>query len=201
MKKGNQDGAYTWELQHAVRDLMRLHPEIRKYKLLETLKELSERSGFGPCYHYVIFTPPYRCRCQPTELQWNFIKVKAADVLDNRSKFKDLLRVWVLGTLEVTDDFCKNWVQNSMDYCTTTYREFTGDHAAEVGKMDNDWKDPYEPPQAAPAPVVVAPANNVLRLDAQPIQNERGDENATDVVELVQFGYDDEYDVVVREDE
>ena len=179
---------------------MNMHPEIRKYKLFETLKELSGENG--ECFHFVLFTPPYRCRCQPTELQWNFIKVKAADELDNKSKFKDLLRAWVFGTMQVTKDFCSNWVQNSIDYCTTTYREFTDDTEAVIGELQDDWEDPYQLRNTTRVTAAIAaPAPQVLHLDADSIPDERGDENATEMEELRGFGFEEEYETIVEEHE
>ena len=93
----------AWELKAAVRNLIKSGVGTRKIVLIETLKELSlkDSKNANQYYHTVIFTPPYRCRCQPTELQWNFVKVKAAEEWTNESTLWHVVQAWVKGTQAV----------------------------------------------------------------------------------------------------
>jgi hypothetical protein len=195
-KEPSRGGAYAWELQAAVSKLWKEKPYLRKYKLWETLKKLSRAEGKHEYYHFVIFTPPYRCRCQPTEVQWNFVKVKAAEELTNESTYRDILAAWVVGTLEVKDQFCTNWVKKSTKYCTDTYQTFMDDTTAVIGELEvNPWEEPVPHSgedvkaggeQAGEVALDVsgdAPADNTHEdVDGD------GTENATNVSDLVEHG-------------
>ena len=191
-------GAYAWELQAAVSKLWKEKPYLRKYKLWETLKKLSRAEGKHEYYHFVIFTPPYRCRCQPTEVQWNFVKIKAAEELTNESTYRDILAAWVVGTLEVEDRFCTNWVKKSTKYCTDTYQAFSGDEGAVIGELkQNPWKEPAphsgddDEGKSEEAGELVLDVSGEAAADDSHGDVE-GDENVTEVSELREYGIDDD---------
>jgi len=129
--------------------------------------------------------------------------VKAAEELDNESKLKDILAAWVKGTLAVEDDFCKNWVNSSIKYCTDTYREFTKDETATMGELkDNDWKEPVpwrgESGVGEGSGRVVSQEAVQVILDAlaavEEDEFEDGDECATNVSDMVDCGNGNEDD-------
>lgn len=177
----------------------RVYPAFKKkYKLWETLKKLSRAEGKHEYYHFVIFTPPYRCRCQPTEVQWNFVKIKAAEELTNESTYRDILAAWVVGTLEVEDQFCTNWVKKSTKYCTDTYQAFSRDEGAVIGELkQNPWKEPAphsgddDEGKSEEAGELVLDVSGEAAADDSHGDVE-GDENATEVSELREYGIDDD---------
>lgn len=127
--------------------------------------------------------------------------MKAAEELDNESKLNDILVAWVKGTLAVQNEFCKNWVNSSIKYCTETYRKFTGDDTATVGELrDNDWKEPVpwrdESGGAEEGKRVVSQEAVQAILDALEAVDEfeHGDEYATDVSDMVKYGNGNEDD-------
>ena len=195
-KNGNK-GIYDWEAKDAVKAVLCEKPYLRKYKLTECLKELSiadtktEQNPEGdPYFHTVIFTPCYRCRCQPAETMWNFIKSDAADNLVSQSKFYDVMAAWVEATMKVTDLFCSNWVRSSIEYNTNQCIKY-GISDRAVGDFLTTWEETYaSAPRPGPVEASVVAAEYVADATGQaevPADEELDQEPELDAPELQEF--------------